>query len=47
MTERESFKKFDNISKEELNTKSSKNVYFKNVVMPAIIKCYIGEKLEM
>ena len=47
MTERESFKKFDNISKEELNTKSSKNVYFKNVVMPAIIKRCIGEKLEM
>ena len=47
MTEKESFKKFDNISKEELNTKSSKNVYFKNVVMPAIIKRCIGEKLEM
>ena len=47
MTERESFKKFDNSSKKELNTKSSKNVYFKNVVMPAIIKRCIGEKLEM
>ena len=38
MTEREIYEKFDNLSKEELNTKSNKNIYVKNVIMTAIIK---------
>ena len=38
MTEREIYEKFDNLSKEELNTKSNKNVYIKNKVMTNIIK---------
>ena len=38
MTEREIFEELDNLSEEELNTKSNKNVYVKNVVMAAIIK---------
>ena len=38
MTEREIYEKFDNLSEEELNTKSNKNIYVKNVIMTAIIK---------
>ena len=38
MTEREIYEKFDNLSEKELNTKSNKNVYVKNVVMTSIIK---------
>ena len=44
MTEREIYEKFDNLSKEELNTKWNKDVYLKNVVMTAIIKRCRGEK---
>ena len=38
MTERKKFKKFDNLSDDELNTKSSRLVYVKNNVMTNIIK---------
>ena len=38
MTEREIYKKFDNLSEKELNTKSNKNIYVKNVIMTTIIK---------
>ena len=44
MTEREIYEKFDNLSKNELNTKSNKNVYVKNNVMTNIIKHCRGEK---
>ena len=44
MTERGIFKKFGNLSQKELNTKSNKNVYVKNVVMTTIIKCCRGVK---
>ena len=44
MTEREIHEKFDNLSEEELNTKSNKNIYVKNVGMNAIIKRCRGEK---
>ena len=44
MTEREIFKKFDNLNEDELNTKSNKFVYVKNNVMTNIIKCCRGEK---
>ena len=44
MTERDIYEKFGNLSMEELNTKSNKNVYVKNVVMTAIIKRCRGEK---
>ena len=37
MTERYIFEKFDNLSEKELNSKSNKNVYVKNVVVTAII----------
>ena len=46
MTEREIFEKFDNLSNDELNTKSSKFVYVKNNVMINIIKHCRGEKKE-
>ena len=45
-TEREIFQKLDNLSEDELNTKSNKNVYVKNNVMSNIIKHCRGEKKE-
>ena len=44
MTEREIFKKFDNLNEDELNTKSNKNIFVKNKVTTNIIKCCRGEK---
>ena len=42
--ERELYEKFDNLSEEELNTKSNKTVYVRNDVMTTIIKPCRGEK---
>ena len=44
MTEREIYEKFDNLSEEELNIKSNKNIYVKNVIITTIIKYCRGEK---
>ena len=44
MTEREIFEKFDNLSEDELNTKSNKNVYVRNDVMKIVIKRCRGWK---
>ena len=44
MTEKEIFKKFDNLNEDELNTKSNKSVYVKNTIMTNIIKHCRGEK---
>ena len=44
LIEREVFEKYYNLSGDELNTKSNKNVYVKNDVMTAVIKCCRGEK---
>ena len=44
MTEKEIFKKFDNLNKDELNIKSNKNVYVKNTIMKNITKHCRGEK---
>ena len=44
MTEREIFKKFDNLNEDELNTKSNKFVYVRNNVMTNIIKRCRDEK---
>ena len=44
MTERKIYEKFDKLSKDELNTKSNKNVYLKNNLMRNIIKHCKGEK---
>ena len=44
MTEREAFEKYDNLTKDKLNTKSHKNVYVRNDVMTTVIKNGRGEK---
>ena len=44
MTEAEIFEKDDNLSKDELNAKTNKNVSVKNDVMSTVIKCCRGEK---
>ena len=44
MNEREIFEKYDNLSKDELNTKSIKNVYVKNDLKSTVIKRCRGEK---
>ena len=44
MTERKIDDKFDNLSENELNTKSDKNIYVRNDVMTTIIKLCRGEK---
>ena len=49
MTEREIFKKFDNLNEGELNTKSNKSAYVKNIMtnINNIIKhCRGGKKEE-
>ena len=46
MTEREIFKKFDNLNEDELNAKSNKNVCVKNIIMTNVIKHCRGEKKE-
>ena len=46
MTEREIFKKFDNLNEDELNTKSNKNIFVKNNIMTNIIKRCRGEKIR-
>ena len=44
ITEREIYKKYDNLSEDELNEKSNKNVYVKNTDMKNIIKHCRDEK---
>ena len=45
MTEREIYEKFVNLSEEELNTKSNKNISFRNDVINTIIKhCRVKKK---
>ena len=46
MTEKEVFEKYDNLTKEKLNTKSNKNVYLRNDNMTTVIKSCRGEKKE-
>ena len=47
MAERKIYKKFDNLSKKELNRKNLKKTYVKNGVMTTIIKRCRGEKKEV
>ena len=44
MTERKIYEKFDNLSDEELNTKSNKTIYATNDVIITVIKRCRGEK---
>ena len=46
VTVREIYEKFDNLSDDELNRKSNKNIYVKNDVITTIIKHCRGEKKE-
>ena len=46
ITERDIFKKSDNLSEDELNTKSNKTVYVRNDVMTTVIKRCRGEKTK-
>ena len=47
MTGRVIFEKYDNLSKDELNTKSNKNVYVRNDIMTYVIKrCRVEKKGE-
>ena len=46
MTEREILEKYDNLSEDELNTKSNKNVYVENDVMTTDIKRCRGIRKE-
>ena len=43
MTEREIYENFGNLSEDDLNTKSNKNVYVRNDVMTTITKCCRGK----
>ena len=45
-TEREIFVKYDNLSEDELNTKSNQNAYVENDVMMTVIKSCRGENLK-
>ena len=47
MTERQIFKKYDNLSKDELNTKNNKNVYVINDAMATIFKRSRDEKKRL
>ena len=42
--ERENYEKFGNLSEDELNTKSNKNIYVRNDVITTLIKRCRGEK---
>ena len=44
MTKKEIYEKFSNLSEDELNTKSNKNIYVRNDVMTNIIKHCRDEK---
>ena len=44
MTEREIFEKYDNLSENELNAKTNKDVYAKRDVMTTVIKRCRGER---
>ena len=44
MTKRQIYKKFTNLSQEELNAKNNKKTYVKNDVMTTVIKWCRGEK---
>ena len=46
MTERKFFKKFDNLNKGELNTKSNKNIFVKNNIMTNIINAVEVKRKE-
>ena len=46
MTKREIFEKYNNLSEDELNRKSNKNVYVENDVMTTVIKRCSDERKD-
>ena len=44
MTEREVFKKYDNLSRNEMKSKNNKEVYVRNDVITSVIVHCTGEK---
>ena len=46
MTKRETFEKYDNLSKNKLNKKGNKKIYVRNDVITSIIMHCRGEKKE-
>ena len=44
MSERDGFKKYDNVRENELNQKSNKRVYLKNEIMTFVTRHCKGEK---
>ena len=44
MTETKVFKKYDNLSKNELNTKNSREVYVRNDILTIVLKHCRGKK---
>ena len=46
MTERETYEKFDNLSEGELNTKSNKNIYVKNVIILLLFNAVEAKRKE-
>ena len=46
MTDRKSFKKFDNLNNDELNTKSNKSIFVKNNIMKNIINAVEVKRKE-
>ena len=44
MTQREFYEKFDDLSKDELNTKSNKNVYVRNVIVTTLLNILKANK---
>ena len=46
MTEKEIFKKFGNLHEDELNTKSNKSVYIKNIIMKILLNIVEVKKKE-
>ena len=47
MTEREIYEKFSNLSKDELNTKSNKNIYVRNNVMVLLLNVVEVKRKEV
>ena len=47
MTQREFYEKFYNLNKDQVNTKSNKNVFVKNTIMANIMKHCRGGKKEV
>ena len=46
MTEREIFKKFDNLNEDELNTKSNKNIFLEKISWQVLLNAVEAKRKE-